>query len=154
MRIFTSSIAIAAFVSAGTITHAGGLSPEVMEAPVVMEETMEQAPAASSISPLYIIGGLIAAALIYAALEDDDDDDETDTQEISDIRLKTDITEIGMTDTGLPLYSYRYIGHDALFSGVMAQDVLAHTPEAIIKLPGGLMAVDYGMLGLSMERLD
>jgi hypothetical protein len=30
----------------------------------------------------------------------------------------------------------------------MAQDVLAHTPEAVVALPGGFLAVDYAKLGL------
>jgi hypothetical protein len=72
----------------------------------------------------------------------------------SDERLKTDIDRIGTAANGLPLYHFRYKGHPQVFQGVMAQDVLTHTPEAVQAMPGGYLAVDYGMLGLSMTRVD
>ena len=52
------------------------------------------------------------------------------------------------------LYSFRYIGLPQVYSGVMAQDVLMHTPEAVISGPFGIMAVDYGMLGLEMQQIN
>jgi len=73
---------------------------------------------------------------------------------ISDARLKTNITPTGTAANGLPLYSFRYIGSTQMFEGVMAQDVLAHTPEAVQIGPFGYMAVDYGMLGLEMKNLN
>ena len=72
----------------------------------------------------------------------------------SDERLKTDIDRVGTAANGLPLYHFRYKGHPQVFEGVMAQDVLAHTPDAVQTMPGGYLAVDYGMLGLSMTRVD
>ena len=45
-------------------------------------------------------------------------------QLISDIRLKTDIRQVGTTAHNLPLYTFRYIGKDDHYEGVMAQDVL------------------------------
>jgi len=71
----------------------------------------------------------------------------------SDIRLKTDIVLIGKAENGLPLYTFRYIGGTAIYQGVMAQDVLKFMPEAIIYMPNGYMAVNYDMLGLTMERI-
>jgi hypothetical protein len=123
-----------------------------MEAPVVMEEPMME-EASGSLSPTIIVIGVLAALLLAASLQEDEDE-EVEPPLFSDLRLKTDITQIGTAANGLPVYSYRYIGHDALFSGVMAQDVLLHTPEAVVTMPGGLYAVDYKMLGLSMERLN
>ena len=151
MRTLTHSIAAGAMIASGSMVQAGGLSPEITEAPVMI--TQEPAPAGSSISPTYIVLGVLAALLIAAAVAEDDDDDGVPL-EASDARLKTDITQIGTAENGLPVYSYRYLGHDALFSGVMAQDVLAHTPEAVVTMPGGFYAVNYGMLGMQMERLD
>jgi len=148
MRVMTTSIAAAALLATGTLAQAGGLADEIMEAPVAMVE--EPAPAGSSINPTYIVLGVLAALLIAAAVADDDGQ----PNQISDARLKTDITRIGTAGNGLPVYSYRYLGHDAQFSGVMAQDVLAHTPEAVITMPGGFFAVNYDMLGLRRERLD
>jgi hypothetical protein len=49
----------------------------------------------------------------------------------SDIRLKTDIRQIGTTAHNLPLYSFRYIGKDDHYEGVMAQDVLEVMPSAV-----------------------
>ena len=158
MRFLTHSIAAGAMVASGSMVQAGGLSPEITEAPVMI--TQEPAPAGSSISPTYVVLGVLAALLIAAAVADDDDDGNGDGDSenggaaISDARLKTDITQIGTAENGLPVYSYRYLGHDALFSGVMAQDVLAHTPEAVVTMPGGFYAVNYDMLGMRMERLD
>ena len=73
---------------------------------------------------------------------------------LSDIRLKTDIEAVGTAPNGLTLYNFRYKGSDALYQGVMAQDVLAHTPEAVVTMANGYYAVNYDMLGLSMTRID
>jgi len=91
---------------------------------------------------------LVIVAVIALAL--------TQEEEIaaSDSRLKADITPIGTAANGLPLYSFRYIGLPQVYSGVMAQDVLMHTPEAVISGPFGIMAVDYGMLGLEMQQIN
>jgi hypothetical protein len=68
--------------------------------------------------------------------------------QISDARLKRDITPVGTAANGLTLYDYRYIWSDEVHTGVMAQEVLAHTPDAVATLPGGFMAVDYALLGI------
>ena len=49
----------------------------------------------------------------------------------SDIRLKTDIRQVGTTAHDLPLYAFRYIGNDDQYEGVMAQDVLKVMPSAV-----------------------
>jgi hypothetical protein len=69
----------------------------------------------------------------------------------SDARLKTDIVKIGMTESGLPWYRFRYLNHETVYEGVMAQDVLTHTPAAVHLKSDGYMAVDYAMLGLTMR---
>ena len=53
----------------------------------------------------------------------------------------------------LPLYSFRYIGEDTSYVGVMAQDVLAVDPGAVSTGGGGFMRVDYARLGLRMIKL-
>ena len=156
MRFMVSTTAATALLLGSTAAHAGGLSDEIMEAPVVVEQPAP-APAGPSISPTYVVLGVLAALLIAAAVAEDDDDDEQDEPqgiELSDIKLKTDIAEIGTSPSGLTIYSYRYLGHDALFSGVMAQEVLNHTPEAVVALPGGFLAVDYGQIDVEMTRLQ
>lgn len=63
---------------------------------------------------------------------------------ISDRRLKTDISVIGATLDGLPIYRFKYIGNDVWQIGLMADDVEATTPEAVFDL-GGIKSVDYGL---------
>lgn len=63
----------------------------------------------------------------------------------SDRRLKTDIQRIGTTDGGLPMYTYRYKGEDAMQMGVMAQDVEKVNPDAVREF-GGYKAVNYALV--------
>jgi hypothetical protein len=72
----------------------------------------------------------------------------------SDERLKTDIRPVGRTDDGLTLYEFGYLHRDGRYRGVMAQEVLANRPEAVTQGPGGILRVNYGMLGLEMVRVD
>ena len=71
----------------------------------------------------------------------------------SDIRLKTDIERSASLQTGLPLYTFKYIGSEVVYRGVMAQDVLEVFPEAVSTMPNGFLAVRYDLLGMSMTRL-
>lgn len=65
----------------------------------------------------------------------------------SDRRLKRAIRRIGTTAVmKLPIYAFRYIWGGPERVGVMAQDVLKVKPEAVLKLRGGYMAVNYGAL--------
>jgi hypothetical protein len=70
--------------------------------------------------------------------------------ERSDRRLKTNIARIGATVFGLPLYRFSYLGGNAMFTGVMAQDVLGVMPQAVSRDATGFYSVDYGMLGIAM----
>jgi hypothetical protein len=63
----------------------------------------------------------------------------------SDIRLKKDIRRIGKTDSGLPIYTYRYKSGGGIQVGVMAQDVEKVMPWAVHEV-GGYKAVDYSMV--------
>ena len=60
----------------------------------------------------------------------------------SDMRLKEDISTVGMLFDGTPVYGYRYKGAPAYHIGLMAQDVEKTTPEAVIEI-NGYKAVDY-----------
>ena len=64
----------------------------------------------------------------------------------SDVRLKEDIKRVGVTDGGLPVYTFRYKGDPMTFMGVMAQDVEKVNPHAVVDTPSGYKAVDYGMI--------
>ncbi len=67
MRITTTLAAAASIAVLSTSAFAGGMSEEVMEAPVVMEE-MAPAPAGSSMTSIIVLG-VLAAALLFAASE-------------------------------------------------------------------------------------
>jgi hypothetical protein len=70
----------------------------------------------------------------------------------SDVRLKTDIEQVGTTVYGLPLYHFRYKTGTERFEGVMAQDVLEVMPDAVIVGRDGYYRVKYGQLGIKMTR--
>jgi hypothetical protein len=65
---------------------------------------------------------------------------------LSDRRLKTDVERIGERPDGLGVYAFRYLWSPVRHIGVMAQEVLDVKPEAVVHLPGGYMAVNYGAL--------
>lgn len=62
----------------------------------------------------------------------------------SDERLKEDVREVGMTDGGLPVYTYRYKGDPTTHMGVMAQDVEVQQPDALGPEVSGFKTVNYG----------
>jgi hypothetical protein len=72
----------------------------------------------------------------------------------SDIRTKQNIKHIAWLPNGLPVYTYEYkdefkdhplAGHGT-HTGVMAHEVEAMYPNAVITLDNGYKAVDYGQL--------
>ena len=83
-----------------------------------------------------------------------DRDFEPRGKKISDIRLKTDIHRIGTTGLGLPLYQFQYRNRAGVYLGVMAQDVLKVEPSAVSMGADGYYMVDYGKLGIAMERIQ
>jgi hypothetical protein len=70
----------------------------------------------------------------------------------SDSRLKTNISTVGTTVFGLPLYRFSYLGSNEMFTGVMAQDVVGVMPQAVSRDATGFYRVNYGMLGIDMKR--
>lgn len=72
----------------------------------------------------------------------------------SDIRLKEDITSVGSSAEGFPLYTFRYRGQQGLYQGVMAQDVMKTRPDAVIVDEDGFYMVDYGKLGIEFRRVQ
>jgi len=132
------SLALAGVASGA---HAGSLA-----GPVVSEEIIIQESTSSInhhlIPPVFFVAAVAASMILAPVLPP-----------LSDARLKTDITRVGTADNGLPLYHFRYVGQDQLWEGVMAQDVLSHTPGAVVDL-GGYYGVNYDMLGLQMRAVD
>ncbi|MBQ1203141.1 MAG: hypothetical protein IIX61_04970 [Loktanella sp.] len=63
MRISSVIATAAAVATLSTAAVAGGMSPEIMEAPVAVAP----APAGSSINPAFVVVGVLAALLIASA---------------------------------------------------------------------------------------
>jgi len=72
----------------------------------------------------------------------------------SDLRLKRDVVRIGTHSSGCGIYRFKYLWSDVVYVGTVAQDVFQHAPDAVIAGPGGFLAVDYGALGMTMQRSD
>lgn len=67
------------------------------------------------------------------------------TATASDRRLKENIERIGKLDSGLPVYRFNYIGEDTVRIGVIAQEVEAVQPEAVVEV-AGFKAVRYDLI--------
>lgn len=143
MKHGATALLLAAALASGQ-AKAGGMAAPVMEPAVIEEES-------AATSRAGIIVPILALVLIGLAISRDDPQP---VEGPSDARLKTDILRVGTAANGLPLYQFRYLGQRTLYQGVMAQDVLAHSPQAVSMLPGGYMAVNYKMLGLEMKVID
>ena len=74
--------------------------------------------------------------------------------QISDIRLKRDIAQVGRLVNGLTLYRYRYLWSDIAYVGVMAQEVAAVMPAAVLRGADGYLRVDYARLGTRLMTFD
>ena len=70
----------------------------------------------------------------------------------SDKRLKKNINTIGVSPSGINIYTFEYVDKkigEGLFQGVMAQEV----PHAAIELDNGYLAVDYSKLDVEFKRI-
>lgn len=72
---------------------------------------------------------------------------------VSDVRLKTDITYVGRMN-GYNIYEFSYKNDPAhhRYRGVIAQEVL-NVPGAVVTMPNGYYAVNYGVLGVPFVRV-
>ena len=64
----------------------------------------------------------------------------------SDRRLKRNIKRVGVSPAGIPQYTFQYLDHDAVYHGVMAQDLLSLAPEALVMREDGMFAVHYDLI--------
>lgn len=72
---------------------------------------------------------------------------------MSDRRLKRDIVKVGDDPRGFGVYEFSYKANpDLRWRGVMADEIEAVDPEAVVDM-GSYKAVNYGRLGLAMERV-
>jgi hypothetical protein len=72
----------------------------------------------------------------------------------SDMRLKRDIALVGRHADGINLYRYRYLWSDQIFVGVMAQEVEAVMPQAVMRGEDGYLRVAYDQLGLRLTKWE
>ena len=68
----------------------------------------------------------------------------------SDIRLKTDIILLGISNMGTNIYSFKYNGSEDIYQGVMAQEV----PWATTKDKNGFYMVDYSKVDVEFKKLN
>lgn len=74
-------------------------------------------------------------------------------EQFSDRRLKDDISDVGTTVYGLPLYRFRYRDREGIYEGVMADDVLRVKPSAVSCDSDGFFRVNYRDLGLKLRQV-
>ena len=72
----------------------------------------------------------------------------------SDIRLKEQVRYLATILNDLKVYSFKYIGNNKTYVGVMAQDLLGIYPEAVVTGNNGFYEVKYGLLGIKMISLS
>jgi len=61
---------------------------------------------------------------------------------------------LGRLDNGLGIYRFSYNGSDKIYVGVMAQEVEAVMPEAVVRDDDGYLLVDYDRLGFRMQTWE
>ena len=70
---------------------------------------------------------------------------------MSDIRLKENINKIGVSNSGIPIYTFNYKGKNKLWSGAMAQDLLSiGRKDAVTIMDNGYYGVYYDMIDVDM----
>lgn len=119
------------------VTNQGMIDANSYEAQATAYKS--QASSAKSAGIGSLVGGALSIASIF----------------LSDERLKQDLTLIGVGDDGISEYAFRFIGQPEVWTGVLAQDVLNHRPEAVSMDRGtGYLCVDYAMIGRTMQRYE
>jgi Chaperone of endosialidase len=72
----------------------------------------------------------------------------------SDAALKHDVVLLDRLDNGLGFYRFSYNGSDKAYVGVLAQEVQAIAPEAVVRRPDGYLRVYYEKLGLQLQTYE
>ena len=143
MRKFMTAIALVALLSGCSST--GGMSSGNTPGSYCYEHTT-----------VCVVGGVIVAGVVTAIIVHNNNNDSSAPPSPSDVRLKRDIKPLMVTDNGIHLYTFRYLGDNRLFSGAMAQELLANPKfsAAVVRNDSGFYAVDYAKLGLSLVNGD
>ena len=72
----------------------------------------------------------------------------------SDVRLKEDIEQVGVSPDGHKIYEFNYIGKPTRYRGAMAQDVVKIDPMAVAIRSDGYLGVYYGKIDVNMEVIS
>lgn len=74
----------------------------------------------------------------------------------SDIRLKREVHHVATLDSGMKLYTFKYLDSDVTYVGVMAQDLLVNPAwrAAVVTSPTGYYSVDYSALGFRLVTAE
>lgn len=67
---------------------------------------------------------------------------------MSDERLKENILQIAISESGIPIYKYNYIGDSKTYQGVMAQDLIRMGREDAVA------TMDNGYYGVMYDKID
>ena len=71
----------------------------------------------------------------------------------SDIRLKENINRTGVSESGIPIYTFNYKGEEQLWSGAIAQDLLSLGREdAVTVMDDGYYGIYYNMIDVNMIK--
>ena len=72
----------------------------------------------------------------------------------SDIRLKHEVVRIGTFAEGIGLYRFQYIGSEQVYVGVMAQEVQAVRPDAVVRGSDGYLSVYYDRINAPFQTWE
>ncbi|MGA9081853.1 MAG: tail fiber domain-containing protein, partial [Pseudolabrys sp.] len=72
----------------------------------------------------------------------------------SDINLKHDVVLLGYLQNGLGYYRFSYNGSDRAYVGVIAQEVQAVMPKAVVRDHDGYLRVFYDKLGVKFQTYE
>ena len=72
----------------------------------------------------------------------------------SDIALKENINQVGVSPSGLNIYEWNYIGETDRYRGVIAQDLIAKgRRDVVTEADNGYLAVYYDRIDVNMEHV-
>ena len=72
---------------------------------------------------------------------------------LSDKRLKENIKKTGVSPSGIPIYEFSYLGDEKVYSGTMAQDLLALGKEDSVVEENGYYKVNYNNIDVDMRLI-
>ena len=74
---------------------------------------------------------------------------------LSDEEAKENIMQLGISNSGIPIYSFNYKGDDRSWSGAMAQDLIKlNKTDAVCVMENGYYGVMYDKIDVDMLELN